>query len=252
MVLDAIHPRGSKRAHRVSGATQDTAAQGQPDVRKQARGTRASVSWLFLPTYREQGTWLFPDWSLQPKPRALDTCSCSPQTAHVGELILNSRETAGLRSLNPSWIWTFFHKRAGETDMCTWNIPWEMLLAAQHLNQCIAFQMLPSPCSSPSNKNLGQCVILLCLQKMLLSINPFPLPRGEEVLTHKAESVSQFKSKEEDRNSKNKPHNNKNHRRATWMSLWLLHTGVAQIIWSLYLGELTLTLTSQVLFPIRL
>lgn len=46
---------------------------------------------------------------------------------------------------------------------------------------------------------------------MLLSINPFPLPRGEEVLTHKAESVSQFKSKEEDRNSKNKPHNNKNH-----------------------------------------
>lgn len=197
-----MHTRRSKRASRVSRATHtDTAAQGQPNVRKQARGTRASASWLF-PTHREQGMWLFPNRNLQLKPRALDTCSCSLQTAHMEELILNSRETAGLRSLNPSWIWTFFHKRAGETDTRTWNISWETLLAAQHLYQCTALQMLPSPCSPTSNKNLGERVILFCLQKMLLSRNPIPLPHSEELLTHKAESVLQFKSKKEDQKLK--------------------------------------------------
>lgn len=68
-----------------------------------------------------------------------------------------------------------------------------MFLAAQLLYQCLAFQMHPSPAHQIQDKNLGELIILSWLRKMLPTVNVTPLPYGEEVLTHKAESALCFK-----------------------------------------------------------
>lgn len=69
-----------------------------------------------------------------------------------------------------------------------------MFLAAQLLYQCISLaRCYTLPAHQIEDKDLGELIVLSWLWKMLPTVNLTPLPYGEEVLTHKAESALCFK-----------------------------------------------------------
>lgn len=103
------------------------------------------------------------------------------------------------------------------------------------------------------NKNLGELIISSRFWKMLPSVNLIPLPHGEGVLTHKEESVLFLNQRKRIKKKK---------KDTTATNLWMCDKNVThecakiteatQVIWSLSLGELILTLSMSEPFPVRL